>query len=189
MQWQVDEHSGSQPFSCMGKKLSCLDAYGVTIVYLTYNITSIAAFIAVSLVAFGCGVIGYKRRNKVSATVTNSPNSSVQQGTLEIISNEQVVFERMQDTKSPVSTCGFQDSQLMSSIEPSVTEPIYNHIGSSVKSVYEMDDIMEKSGDDGLPQCMLVIAEESAVDSSHNSSPPTSAVPPTRTTADPFAKL
>ena len=118
--------------------------------------------------------------------MTNSPNSSVQQGTLEVISNEQVVFERMQDTKSPVSTCGFQDSQLVSSIEPSVTEPIYDHI---VKSVYEMDDIMEKSGDDGLPQCMLVIAEKSAVDSSHNSSPPTSAVPPTRTTADPFAKL
>ena len=149
-------------------------------------------FSLVSLVAVGCGVICYKRWKKVSATVTNSPNSSVQQGTLEIISNEQVVFERMQDTKLPVSTCRFQDSQLVSSIEPSVTgpgNPVYNEVESNIESVYEMNDMMEKSGDDGLPQHMVVVAEESAVDSSHNSSPPTSAVPPTHTTADPFAKF
>ena len=130
----------------------------------------------VSLVAVGCGVISYKRWNKASATKTNHSNSSAQQGTLEIISNEQVVFERIQDTKSPGNL-------------------IYDEVGSSVKSIYEMDDIMEKHGDDGLPpslrrsQYMVVIAEGSTVDLSHNSSPPTSSVPPTHTTADPFAKL
>ena len=86
----------------------------------------------------------------------------MQQGTLEIISNEQVVFERMQDTKSPVSTCGFQDSQLVSRMEPSVTGPgnlpIYNEI---VPNIYEMDDVM---ADDGQPD--YVSAEESALGSS-----------------------
>ena len=111
-----------------------------------------------SLVAVGCGMIGYKRWNKASATKTNSPNSSAQQGTLEITSNEQ---ERMQDTTMPVSTCGFQDSQLVSRMEPSVTGP---------GNIIEVYDEVESN-------------------LSHNSSPPTSSVPPTHTTADPFAKL